>query len=142
MGRLMAVDFGLKRVGLAVTDPLQIIASSLETIPPKELTEYLTAYFKKEKVDLVIFGLPKKLDGTDTNITGHVKGLVGIFRKAFPEIDFTTHDERYTSSIALKAMIASGTSKKERRTKGNLDKVAATIILQSYMESRVLQNRN
>lgn len=142
MGRIMAIDFGLRRVGLAVTDPLQIIASSLETIHPKELTVYLTNYFQKEKVDLVVFGMPRRLDGTDTNITGHVKGLVGILRKTFPEVQFTTHDERYTSAIALKSMIASGTSKKDRRTKGNLDMVSATIILQSYMESCELQNKH
>jgi putative holliday junction resolvase len=142
MGRIMAIDYGHKRVGLAVTDPLQIIATSLETIHPKELNRFLTNYFSKEKVEKVILGMPSRLDGSDTNITSHVKGLVGLLQKTFPEVEFITHDERFTSKIALKSMIAAGTSKKDRRTKGNLDMVSATIILQSYMESCVLQNRN
>ena len=139
MGRILAIDYGHKRVGLAVTDPLQIIASSLETITPKELLPYLKQYFAKEKVDAIILGMPKKLDGTDTNITAFVKGFTETLRQSFPEQEVINHDERFTSALALKAMIASGTSKKDRRTKGNLDKISATIILQSYMESLELQ---
>ncbi|MES2794793.1 MAG: Holliday junction resolvase RuvX [Bacteroidota bacterium] len=141
MGRIIAIDFGRKRVGLAVTDPLKIIASSLETISPKELLPYLTNYFVKEKVDTIVLGMPTKLDGSDTNITSAVKGLTGVLKKTFPEIEIVNHDERFTSGIALRSMIASGTSKKERRTKGNIDKVSATIILQSYMESLDLQKK-
>jgi putative holliday junction resolvase len=142
MGRIFAIDYGHKRVGMAVTDPLQIIASSLETIPPKALIPYLTQYFQKEQVDTLIIGMPTRLDGSDTTITNYVKGLVKTLKKAFPDTEILTHDERFTSAIALKSMIASGTSKKDRRTKGNIDMVSATIILQSYMESRTLQHRN
>lgn len=139
MGRILAIDYGHKRVGLAVTDRLQIIASSLETVSPKELLPYLKQYFAKEKVDIIVLGMPKRLDGTDTNITAFVKGFTKTLMSTFPEQEVVTHDERFTSAIALKSMIASGTSKKDRRTKGNIDKVSATVILQSYMESIELQ---
>jgi putative holliday junction resolvase len=139
MSRIIAIDFGHKRVGLAVTDPMQIIATSLETISPKELLPYLHKYFKNELVETIVLGMPTRLDGTDTTITRFVKGLTLQLKKAFPDIHVVNHDERFTSAIALKSMIASGTSKKERRIKGNLDKVSATIILQSYMESIDLQ---
>ncbi len=141
MGRIFAIDYGHKRVGMAVTDPLQIIATSLETVSPKELLPFLTNYFAKEKVDTIVLGLPTRLDGTDTNITGFVKGFTGTLKKAFPEIEVVNHDERFTSALALKSMIASGTSKKDRRKKGNIDMVSATIILQSYMESQHLQKK-
>jgi putative holliday junction resolvase len=141
MARIMAIDYGHKRVGLAVTDPLKIIASSLETISPKELLPYLKKYFLKEPVETLVLGLPTRLDGTDTNITAYVKGLTKVLKTTFPDIEIINHDERFTSKLALKSMIASGTSKKDRRTKGNIDMVSATIILQSYMESVELQNK-
>jgi putative holliday junction resolvase len=141
MARIMAIDYGHIRVGLAVTDPLKIIASSLETISPKELLPYLKKYFLKEPVETLVLGLPTRLDGTDTNITAYVKGLTKVLKTTFPDIEIINHDERFTSKLALKSMIASGTSKKDRRTKGNIDMVSATIILQSYMESVELQNK-
>jgi putative holliday junction resolvase len=140
MARILAIDYGHKRVGIAVTDPLKIIASSLETISPKELLPYLKNYFLKEAVETIVLGMPSRLDGSDTTITAHIKGLTGLLRTTFPEIEVVNHDERFTSKLALNAMIASGTSKKDRRTKGNIDMVSATIILQSYMESLELQN--
>lgn len=139
MGRIIAIDYGHKRVGLAVTDPLQIIASSLETISPKELLPYLTKYLAKENVDRIVLGMPTRLDGTNTNITGFVRNLTNTLKNTFSDVEVVNHDERFTSGLALKAMIASGTSKKDRRVKGNIDKVSATIILQSYMESIELQ---
>lgn len=139
MGRILAIDYGHKRVGLAVTDPLQIIASSLETVSPKELLPFLEKYFITEKVDKIILGLPVNLDGSNTNITGFVKGFTNTLRNKFPDIEVINHDERFTSKLALNAMIASGTTKKDRRIKGNIDMVSATIILQSYMESVELQ---
>ncbi len=141
MGRILAIDYGMKRVGMAVTDPLQIIATSLETINPNSLIKYLKAYTEKEEVDTIIVGMPTRLDGSDTNITATVKKLIFFLQKNLPLINIESHDERFTSAIALKSMIASGTSKKDRRTKGNIDKVSATIILQSYMESRSLQTK-
>jgi putative holliday junction resolvase len=139
MGRILAIDYGHKRVGLAVTDPLQIIASSLETVPPIDLLPFLEKYFLTEKVDKIILGLPVNLDGSDTNITRFVKMFTNTLRTKFPDIEVINHDERFTSKLALNAMIASGTTKKDRRIKGNIDKVSATIILQSYMESVDLQ---
>lgn len=139
MGRIMAIDFGHKRVGLAVTDSLKIIATSLKTITPAELIPFLKNYLESEQIETIVLGMPKRLDGTDTNITGHVKGLTKSLRATFPEITIVNHDERFTSKMALRAMVASGTTKKDRRTKGNIDMVSATIILQSYMESVELQ---
>ncbi len=141
MARIFAIDYGHKRVGLAVTDPLKIIASSLETISPKELLPYLKKYLQKEQVETIVVGMPTRLDGTDTNITAFVKGLTKSLKDTFPEVEILNHDERFTSKLALKSMIDSGSSKKDRRLKGNIDMVSATIILQSYMESVELQSK-
>lgn len=135
MARILAIDYGSKRVGLAVTDPLKIIASALDTIHSKEVLNYLKAYTEKEEVEAFVVGMPIHLDGNDTNNTPQVKGFVKGLKKAFPDIPVHLHDERFTSAMALQTMIASGYSKKDRRAKGNIDKIAATIILQSYMES-------
>ncbi|MEP1094348.1 MAG: Holliday junction resolvase RuvX [Cyclobacteriaceae bacterium] len=135
MGRIMAIDYGSKRTGLAVTDPLKIIASPLDFVATHELENYLTDYFKKENVERVILGMPKKLDGTDTNATSLVHAFVNRFKKVFPDKELILHDERFTSKMALDSMIVGGTKKKDRRVKGNIDKVSATIILQSYLES-------
>lgn len=136
MGRLLAIDFGLKRTGLAVTDALQIIATGLETVPTHTLLDYLQTYFAKEIVDKVIIGMPTNLDGTDTDSTHGVRVLIKHFKKKFPEMPIVEHDERFTSQMAMQAMIAGGMSKKDRREKGTVDRVSATIILQSYMESQ------
>jgi putative Holliday junction resolvase len=136
MGRILAIDFGLKRTGLAVTDPLQIIANGLETVPTHTLLAYLQAYFVKEVVDQVVIGMPKNLDNTDTDSTPGVRVFIKSFRKKFPEMPLEEHDERFTSKLALQAMIAGGMSKKDRREKGTVDRVSATIILQSYLESK------
>ncbi|MEP5614119.1 MAG: Holliday junction resolvase RuvX [Cyclobacteriaceae bacterium] len=135
MGRIMAIDYGSKRTGLAVTDPLKIIGSPLDFVATHELENYLTDYFKKEEVERVILGMPKKLDGTDTNATSLVQAFVNRFKKVFPDKELVLHDERFTSKMALDSMIAGGTRKKDRRVKGNIDKVSAAIILQSYLES-------
>ena len=136
MGRLLAIDFGLKRTGLAVTDSLQIIATGLETVPTHTLLDYLQAYFAKEAVDQVIIGMPKNLDSSDTDSTHGVRVLIKHFKKKIPAIPIVEHDERFTSQMAMQAMISGGMSKKDRREKGNVDRVSATIILQSYMESQ------
>jgi putative Holliday junction resolvase len=135
MGRILAIDFGLKRTGLAVTDSLKIIANGLETVPTHTLISYLESYFKKEAVDKVVIGMPKNLDNSDTDSTAGVRIFIKIFKKKFPEVPLYEHDERFTSKLAIQAMIAGGMSKKDRRVKGNVDRVSATIILQSYMES-------
>ncbi len=136
MGRILAIDFGLKRSGLAVTDALQIIATGLETVPTHTLLDYLQTYFAKEEVDKVIIGLPVNLDGSDTDSTHGVRVLIKHFKKKFPNKPIIEHDERFTSQMAMQAMIAGGMSKKDRREKGAVDRVSATIILQSYMESQ------
>ena len=135
MGRILAIDFGLKRTGLAVTDSLKIIANGLETVPTHTLITFLEAYFKKEIVDEVVIGMPKNLDNSDTDSTAGVRIFIKSFKKKFPELALHEHDERFTSKLAMQAMIAGGMSKKDRREKGNIDRVSATIILQTYMEA-------
>jgi putative Holliday junction resolvase len=135
MGRILAIDFGLKRTGLAVTDSLKIIANGLETVPTHTLISYLESYFKKEAVDEVVIGMPKNLDNSDTDSTDGVRIFIKSFKKKFPAVPLHEHDERFTSKLAMQAMIAGGMSKKDRREKGNVDRVSATIILQSYMEA-------
>lgn len=133
MGRLVGIDYGLKRVGLAVTDPLQIIATPLETIAASQIIPYLKKYCQTETVDAFVVGFPKNLDNTDTHATQPTKTFVNQLRKQFKQPIYW-EDERFTSKMALDAMIAGGTTKKYRRQKGNIDKVSATIILQSYLE--------
>lgn len=134
MPRILAIDYGTKRVGLAVTDPLKIIASALDTVHSKDVINFLKDYLESEEVEAFVVGMPVNLDGEDTNNTSHVKGFVKNLQKTFPDIPIHLHDERFTSKIALQAMILSGYSKKDRREKGNIDKISAVIILQSYME--------
>lgn len=136
MGRILAIDYGTKRTGLAVTDPEQIIATALETVPSHTLFSFLKDYLSKEQVESFVIGMPKGLDNQDTNSTSAVRGIVKRLQKEFPEIPVYEHDERFTSVMALQTMVMGGTKKKDRREKGNLDKVSATIILQSFMESR------
>jgi len=134
MSRILSIDYGTKRVGLAVTDPLKIIASALDTVHSKDIIVFLKAYLDIEEVEAFVVGMPVNLDGEDTNNTSHVKGFIKNLQKIFPDIPVYLHDERFTSKIALQAMILSGYSKKDRREKGNIDKISAVIILQSYME--------
>ncbi|MEM9674455.1 MAG: Holliday junction resolvase RuvX [Cyclobacteriaceae bacterium] len=136
MGRLVGIDYGLKRVGIAVTDPLQIIATPLETIPTSQVINYLKQYCQNETVDAFVVGLPRKLDNSDTHATQPAKTFAKQLKKQFTQPIYW-EDERFTSKMALDAMIAGGTTKKYRREKGNIDKVSATIILQSYLESKV-----
>ena len=136
MSRLLAIDYGAKRTGIAVTDPLQIIATALDTVRTHDLMDFLKKYSQTEPIEAFIVGMPRRLDNTDTDNTPRVVAFVKALKKSFPDIPIHTHDERFTSSMALQSMIASGTKKSDRREKGNIDKISATIILQSYMESR------
>lgn len=135
MPRILAIDYGAKRTGLAVTDPLGIIASPLEVIPSHTLENFLKDYFKKEEVQRVIIGMPRNIDGGPTNATPLVQAFINRFKKVFPSMELILHDERFTSKMAMDAMISGGMKKKDRREKGNVDKISATIILQSYLES-------
>lgn len=135
MARILAIDYGGKRTGLAVTDPLQIIATGLSTIDSKELIPYLKKYFLTEAVELIIIGLPKNWDESDTHGTPLVEAAIKKLQKEFPQIPLKTVDERYTSKMAKDAMLQMGMKKKDRRIKGNVDIIAATIILQEYLQS-------
>ena len=134
MSRILAIDYGTKRVGIAVTDPSGIIASPLTTIHSKELITFLKEYNKREGIELFVVGLPKDLAGKDTDLTQIVKNFVIHLSRVFPEKKVVTIDERFTSKMAFDAMIRGGMKKKERRNKENIDKISATIILQSFLE--------
>lgn len=135
MARILAIDYGGKRTGLAVTDPLKIIATGLVTIDSKELISWLKNYFSKEEVELIIIGLPKNWDESDTHGTPLVEAAIKKIQKEFPAIPLKTVDERYTSKMAKDAMLEMGMKKKDRRDKKNVDLIAATIILQEYLQS-------
>jgi len=134
MSRILAIDYGAKRTGLAVTDSLQIIANPLEAIPTHQLEQFLIRYFQNEEVGAVVLGMPRNTDGSATHATPLVKSFVSRFKKLFPEKKLILHDERFTSKLAFNAMIEGGLKKKDRQNKGMVDKVSATIILQSYLE--------
>lgn len=134
MGRILAIDYGTKRTGLAVTDPLRIIATALDMIETPKLIDYLKKYFQTEEVEKIIIGLPKRLNNTDSEIAPEVRKFVEKFKTTFPEKPIQTVDERFTSSMAQQAMIDGGMKKKDRQVKGNVDKISAVIILQSYMQ--------
>jgi len=136
MGRILAIDYGLKRTGLAVTDPLRIIATALDVVETSRLVDFLRTYFLKEAVEEVVIGMPKRLNNMDSEIAPQVRKFVDFFRMTFPDKPIFLADERFTSSIAHRAMIDGGMRKSERQVKGNVDKVSATLILQNYMESR------
>jgi putative holliday junction resolvase len=139
MGRFLAIDYGTKRTGLAVTDPLKIIATALETVETATLFAYLKSYFLKETVEEVVIGLPKRLDNTDSETAPAVRKFIELFKKTFPDKPIQTIDERFTSSLAHKAMIDGGMKKKDRQVKGNVDKISATLILQDFLTIRKLR---
>ncbi|AXY75121.1 Holliday junction resolvase RuvX [Paraflavitalea soli] len=134
MPRILAIDYGLKRTGIAVTDPLQIIATGLTTVESPKLIPFLKDYFSKEIVELIIIGEPKNWDDTDTHATPLVKKIIERLKKEFPAIPLTTVDERYTSKMASQAMIDMGMKKMQRRNKALVDEIAATIMLQEYLQ--------
>jgi putative Holliday junction resolvase len=134
MGRILAIDYGLKRTGLAVTDPLKIIASPLETISTGDLVSWIKKYIISEQVEQIVVGMPVKLDLSANDTTEPAKKLVATLMATFPDIPVAEEDERFTSKIALQTMIAGGMKKKDRRNKANVDKISATIILQSFLE--------
>lgn len=136
MGRVLAVDYGKKRTGLAVTDPMRIIATPLETVSTDTLLKYLKSYLQKEPVDEFVVGMPKTLRNEDSETAPLVRAFVEELNKAFPEKPVHLADERFTSSMAMDAMIAGGMKKKDRQVKGNVDKISATIILQSFLDRK------
>jgi putative holliday junction resolvase len=135
MARIICIDYGGKRTGIAVTDPLQIIATGLVTIQSKELIPFLKKYFAEELVELIIIGMPKNWDDTDTHGTPLAKAAIKKLQKEFPHIPLKEVDERYTSKMAKAAMLEMGMKKKDRQVKGNVDIIAATIMLQEHLQS-------
>ena len=135
MARILAIDYGGKRTGIAVTDPMQIIATGLISIASHELIPFLKKYFLQEPVELIIIGLPKNWDESDTHGTPLAEAAIKKIQREFPAMPLKTVDERYTSKMAKDAMLEMGMKKKDRRIKGNVDVIAATIILQQYLQS-------
>lgn len=133
MGRIIALDYGKKRTGVAVTDPLQLIANGLTTIDSDQLIYWLKDYFKVEPVDKIILGYPTNLDGTDTHITAKVRKVKASLEKVFPDKEVILIDEWYSSKMAFQTMIDSGLSQKARRNKALIDEISATIILKDYL---------
>lgn len=136
MGRILALDYGSKRTGIAITDELQIIASGLTTVATPELMTYLKEYISAENVELVLVGEPKQKDGTHSGIEKQIQKFLKAFTKALPEMPVVRVDERYTSKMAFQTMIDSGLKKKQRRNKALVDEISATIILQEYLYNK------
>ena len=137
MARILSIDYGLKRTGIAVTDPLKIIATGLTTVASKELITFLKEYFSREEVELIIIGEPKNWDDTDTHATPLVEKFIKELQKNFPAMPVKKVDERYTSKMAKDSMLEMGLTKKKRRDKKLVDKIAATILLQEYLRGIV-----
>jgi putative Holliday junction resolvase len=133
--RILCIDYGGKRTGLAVTDPLKIIATALATIESKNLITYLKEYIAREPVELILIGMPLNLDDTPTHGTPLVLAAIKQLQKNFPTIPIKTVDERYSSKFASQAMVQMGMKKKDRQVKGNIDQVAATMLLQEYLSN-------
>ena len=134
MARILCIDYGRKRTGIAVTDPLQIIATGLTTVDSKELIPFLKKYFQQEQVELIVIGEPKNLDDSDTHATPLVKEAIKKLEKEFPQIPIKIVDERFTSKMARQAMIDMGMKKKDRQNKRTVDEIAATMMLQEYLQ--------
>lgn len=133
MARIMAIDYGLKRTGIAVTDPLQIIATGLTTVESPKLIPFLKEYFKRETVELILIGEPKNWDDSDTHATPLVRAAMARLKKEFPAIPVQPVDERFTSKLASRAMVEMGMKKKQRQNKALVDEIAATILLQEWL---------
>lgn len=133
MGRILAIDYGTKRTGLAITDELQLIASGLTTVSTNELLSFLRHYFSEEKVTLVLVGEPKQKDGSPSDVEEFIQKFLKKFSNVFPGLPVKRVDERYTSKMAFQTMIDSGLKKKQRRNKALIDEISATIILQEYL---------
>ncbi|MFO7370862.1 MAG: Holliday junction resolvase RuvX [Bacteroidales bacterium] len=136
MGRIIALDYGQKRTGIAVTDPLQIIANSLETVRSADVIAFLKQYTEKEKVDAFVIGYPRQMNNTLSESVKYIDPFIALLKKTFPGKEVFLMDERFTSKMAVQTMIAGGVKKKDRQNKGLIDAISATIILQSYLEYR------
>lgn len=136
MARILAIDYGQKRTGIAVTDEMQIIASGLTTVPSETAIAFLSKYFTDEKVERVLIGQPMQMNYTPSESTEVIEAFVGKFQKAFPDMPVSRVDERFTSKMAQKTMFASGLKKKQRQNKALVDEISATIMLQDFLTSK------
>lgn len=136
MGRIMAIDYGTKRVGLAVTDPLRIIATSLTTVHSKDVISFLKTYMITEKIDVFVVGEPKRMNNVASDVEVHIKPFIEQLKKNFPDVKIERLDERFTSKMAFQTMIDAGLKKKDRQRKELVDSTSAVILLQSYMERK------
>ena len=136
MGRILSIDYGKKRTGLAVTDPLQIIAGGLATVATSELFDYLKAYIASEQVEMIVIGEPRQPNGEPSENLARVQQFVNRWRKAVPQVPIQYYDERFTSVLAHQAMLQGGLKKKDRQNKALVDEISATIILEDYLRSR------
>ena len=136
MAKVLAIDYGKKRCGIAITDELQIIASPLETVDTSKIHDYLHTLFAKDNIECVVIGEAKRFSGEDSEVEKSITPLVNFIKKRYPSIEVEREDERFTSSLALDSMIQAGSTKKKRREKGSIDKISATLILQSYLERK------
>ncbi|HTF02667.1 MAG TPA: Holliday junction resolvase RuvX [Bacteroidia bacterium] len=136
MARILAIDYGTKRCGIAVTDPLQMIATGLTTVHSKDIIDWLKKYMEKESVETIVVGDPKNLRGEKTDASEHADGFVTSLKRNFPGMKIARVDERFTSKMATKAILDSGMKKKDRQDKALVDEVSATIMLQSYLEQK------
>lgn len=137
MARILSIDYGAKRVGLAVTDPLQIIANGLDTVATPDLLDFLKEYLKGEEVETIVMGYPTQLDGSPAHITHLVDEFIEVLKKEFTGVKIAKQDERFTSFEAKKIILKSGARKKKRRDKALVDKISAVLILQAYMEANI-----
>lgn len=136
MGRILAFDFGLKRVGVAVTDPLQLIANSMDTVPTAGIYDFIKTYCAKEEVEAFVIGYPYNHGGGENYIVPHIEAFIKKLESLYPGKQIHKVDERFTSKIAAQTLLLSGVNKKERQKKGNVDAIAANLILQSFLEMR------
>lgn len=142
MSRILAIDYGKKRTGLAVTDPLQLIANGLTTVETSKLVDFILSYLKTENVERIVVGLPKQMNGQDSENMKNIVPFVNRLKKLIPQIPIEYYDERFTSVLAHHTMLESGIGKKARQNKALVDEISATIILQDYMESKKFSARN
>ncbi len=141
MGRILAIDYGQKRVGLAVTDEGQIIATALDTVHSKDIFQYLKDYTRREKVDSFVVGEPKQMNNQMSDSVKFIDPFVRKLKKEFPDIELERYDERFTSKIAFQTMISAGLKKKDRQNKATIDKISAVLILQSYMKYKSAKSK-
>ncbi|MBR1543601.1 MAG: Holliday junction resolvase RuvX [Muribaculaceae bacterium] len=136
MGRLVGIDYGRKRTGIAATDSLQIVANALGTVPTHAVEQFLSDYFAREQVDAIVVGLPRQMNGEPSESMRYIEPFLARLRKCFPEMPVIMFDERFTSTLAHKAMLDGGMKKSDRRDKSKVDSIAATIILNDYLQSK------